>query len=156
MSAALVLKGNGIDPGRVTLLATQVTDNAYKALTTRRVAATLMAPPYAEELEAKGYRRLAEARTHAPLSFIGLGASTDSLKRDPTKAYGLIAALHRTLVTCTTRLIAMRLFNTLQAFTKSICRWRKRLLRRRCNPTARTAPNRALRSSARLTSTGRL
>jgi ABC-type nitrate/sulfonate/bicarbonate transport system substrate-binding protein len=98
MSAALILKGNGIDPGRVTLLATQVTDNAYKSLTTGRVAATLMAPPYAEELEAKGYRRLAEARTYAPLSFIGLGASTDSLKKDPQKAYGLIAGLHRTLV----------------------------------------------------------
>ena len=98
MSAALILKGNGIDLGRVTLLATQVTDNAYKALTTRRVAATLMAPPYIEELEAKGYRRLAEARTYAPLSFIGLVASIDSLKKDPTKAYGLIAGLHRTLV----------------------------------------------------------
>jgi ABC-type nitrate/sulfonate/bicarbonate transport system substrate-binding protein len=98
MSAALVLKGNGIDPGRVTLLATQVTDNAYKALTSRRVAATLMAPPYTEELQAKGYRKLAEARTYAPLSFIGLGASTDSLKRDSTKAYGLIAGLYRTLV----------------------------------------------------------
>jgi ABC-type nitrate/sulfonate/bicarbonate transport system substrate-binding protein len=98
MSAALILKGNGIDPGRVTLLATQVTDNAYKALTSRRVAATLMAPPYTEELQAKGYRKLAEARTYAPLSFIGLGASTDSLKRDSTKAYGLIAGLYRTLV----------------------------------------------------------
>jgi len=98
MSAALILKGNGIDPGRVTLLATQITDNAYKSLTTGRVAATLMAPPYAEELEAKGYRRLAEARTYAPLSFIGLGAATDSLKKNPQKAYGLIAGLHRTLV----------------------------------------------------------
>jgi len=98
MSAALILKGNGIDPGRVTLLAAQVTDNAYKSLTSGRVAATLMAPPYAEELEAKGYRRLAEARTYAPLSFIGLGASTESLKKDPNKAYGLIAGLHRTLV----------------------------------------------------------
>ena len=98
MSAALILKANGIDPGRVTLLATQVTDNAYKSLTSGRVAATLMAPPYAEELEVKGYRRLAEARTYAPLSFIGLGASTDTLKKDPQKAYGLIAGLHRTLV----------------------------------------------------------
>jgi ABC-type nitrate/sulfonate/bicarbonate transport system substrate-binding protein len=85
ISAALILKGNGIDPGRVTLLATQITDNAYKSLTAGRVAATLMAPPYAEELEAKGYRRLAEARTYAPLSFIGLGASTDSLKKDRKK-----------------------------------------------------------------------
>ena len=98
MSASLILKGNGIEPGKVTLLATQVTDNAYKALTTGKVAATLMAPPYADELEAKGYRRLAEARAYAPLSFIGLGATTESLKKNPHKAFGLIAGLHRTLV----------------------------------------------------------
>ena len=98
MSASLILKGNGIEPGKVTLLATQVTDNAYKALTTGKVAATLMAPPYAEELEAKGYRRLAEARAYAPLSFIGLGATIESLKKNPHKAFGLIAGLHRTLV----------------------------------------------------------
>jgi ABC-type nitrate/sulfonate/bicarbonate transport system substrate-binding protein len=98
MSATLILKSNGIDPSRVTLLATQVSDNAYKALTTGRVAATLMAPPYAEELEAKGYRRLAEARAYAPLSFIGLVTTVDSLKKNPQKAHGLIAGLHRTLV----------------------------------------------------------
>jgi ABC-type nitrate/sulfonate/bicarbonate transport system substrate-binding protein len=34
MSTTLILKGNGVDTSRVTLLATQVTDNAYKALTT--------------------------------------------------------------------------------------------------------------------------
>jgi hypothetical protein len=36
-----------------------VTDNAIKAFTTRKIAATLLAPPYAEELEAKGYNKLA-------------------------------------------------------------------------------------------------
>jgi NitT/TauT family transport system substrate-binding protein len=97
MSANLILKSNGLDSSRVTLLATQLSDNAYKALTTGKVAATLLAPPYAEELEAKGYRRLAEARTYAPLSFIGLVTSTDTLKRNPHKAHGLIAGLHRTL-----------------------------------------------------------
>ena len=97
MSAALILKGNGIDPGRVTLLATQVTDNAYKALTTRKVAATLMAPPYTEELEAKGYRRLAEARTYAPLSFIGLVATMDNVKKRPQRVLGVVAGLYRTM-----------------------------------------------------------
>jgi ABC-type nitrate/sulfonate/bicarbonate transport system substrate-binding protein len=98
MSARLILKGNGVDASRVTLLATQVSDNAYKALTTGKVAATLMAPPYAEELEAKGFRRLAEARTYAPLSFIGSVTTTDALKKNPQKAYGLIAGLYRTMV----------------------------------------------------------
>ena len=97
MSAAVILKANGLDTSRVTLLATQVSDNAYKALTTGKVAATLMAPPYAEELEAKGYRRLAEARTYAPLSFIGLVASTEAVKKNPQKAYALIAGLYRTM-----------------------------------------------------------
>jgi len=97
MSAVVILKAHGLDTSRVTLLATQLSDNAYKALTTGKVAATLLAPPYAEELEAKGYRRLAEARTYAPLSFIGLVASTDSLKKNPQKAYGLIAGLYRTM-----------------------------------------------------------
>jgi len=98
MSTTLILKGNGVDTSRVTLLATQVTDNAYKALTTGKVAATLMAPPYAEELEAQGFRRLAEARTYAPLSFIGLVTTVESLKNYPQKAQALIAGLHRTMV----------------------------------------------------------
>jgi ABC-type nitrate/sulfonate/bicarbonate transport system substrate-binding protein len=75
----------------------QVTDNAIKSLTTRRIAATLLAPPYVEDLEAKGYVRLAEARTYAPLSFIGLVTSSDTMKRSPQKVYGMVAALHRTM-----------------------------------------------------------
>ena len=98
MSAMVILKAHGLDNSRVTLLATQVSDNAYKALTTGKVAATLMAPPYAEELEAKGYRRLAEARAYAPLSFIGLVTSMDALKKNSQKAYALIAGLYRTLL----------------------------------------------------------
>jgi ABC-type nitrate/sulfonate/bicarbonate transport system substrate-binding protein len=97
MSANLILKGNGLDSSRVTLLATQLSDNAYKALTTGKVAATLLAPPYAEELESKGYRRLAEARNYAPLSFIGLVTSSDAIRKNPHKAFGIIAGLHRTL-----------------------------------------------------------
>ncbi|HEX9455443.1 MAG TPA: ABC transporter substrate-binding protein [Candidatus Binatia bacterium] len=97
MSANVILRAHGIEAGKVTLLAMQVTDNAIKSLTTKRIAATLLAPPYVEELEAKGYVRLAEARTYAPLSFIGLVTSIDTMKRSPQKVYGMVAALHRTM-----------------------------------------------------------
>jgi ABC-type nitrate/sulfonate/bicarbonate transport system substrate-binding protein len=97
MSTSVILRAHGIEAGKVTLLAMQVTDNAIKALTSKRVAATLLAPPYVEELEAKGYVKLAEARTYAPLSFIGLVSSIDTMKKSPQKVYGMIAALHRTM-----------------------------------------------------------
>jgi NitT/TauT family transport system substrate-binding protein len=45
MSAKMILKGNGIDPSRVTFLSTQVTENAYKALLSKRIAATLLPRP---------------------------------------------------------------------------------------------------------------
>jgi len=95
MSANVILRAHGLDSSKVTLLAMQVTDNAIKALTTKKVAATLLAPPYVEELEAKGYVKLAEARTYAPLSFIGLVTSTETMKKNPQKAYGMVAALYR-------------------------------------------------------------
>jgi ABC-type nitrate/sulfonate/bicarbonate transport system substrate-binding protein len=97
MSTNVILKSNGIDTSRTTLLPMQVTDNAIRALTSRKIAATLLAPPYAEEMEAKGYVKLAEARTYAPLSFIGLVATTDGLKKHPHKAQGVIAGLYRTM-----------------------------------------------------------
>jgi ABC-type nitrate/sulfonate/bicarbonate transport system substrate-binding protein len=97
MSANVILRGNGLDASRVTLLAMQVTDNNIKALTTRKIAATLLAPPYAQELEAKGYNKLAEARTYAPLSFIGLVATMDNVKKNPQKVFGVVAGLYRTM-----------------------------------------------------------
>lgn len=97
MAARLILRGNGVDPSRVTLLATGVTENAYKSLTTGKVAATMLAPPFSEELEAKGYSHLAEAKAYAPLSFIGLVASTATLTRNSAKAQALIAGLLKTL-----------------------------------------------------------
>ncbi|MSP37788.1 MAG: ABC transporter substrate-binding protein [Deltaproteobacteria bacterium] len=97
MSANVILRAHGIEAGKVTLLAMLVTDNAIKSLTSKRIAATLLAPPYVEELEAKGYVKLAEARTYAPLSFIGLVSSIDTMKKSPQKVYGMIAALHRTM-----------------------------------------------------------
>ena len=97
MSTNVILRAHGIEAGKVTLLAMQVTDNAIKSFTSRRIAATLLAPPYVEELQAKGYVKLAEARTYAPLSFIGLVTAIDTMKKSPQKVYGMIAALHRTM-----------------------------------------------------------
>jgi ABC-type nitrate/sulfonate/bicarbonate transport system substrate-binding protein len=97
MSAKLILKGNGVDPSRVTLISTGVTETAYKSLTSGKVAATMLAPPFAQELEAKGYSHLAEARDYAPISFIGLVAQTAALKKDTTKAAAMIAGLLKTL-----------------------------------------------------------
>ena len=97
MSARIMLRGNGMDPSQTTLLATQNVNNSVQALMTGKVNATLVAPPYAEELESKGFRRLGEARTYAPMSFIGLVATTESLKKNPQKSLGLITGLHRTL-----------------------------------------------------------
>ncbi|HEY1373463.1 MAG TPA: ABC transporter substrate-binding protein [Candidatus Binatia bacterium] len=97
MSAKLILKANGVDPARVTMLSTGVTETAYKSLTTGKVAATMLAPPFAQELEAKGYSHLADARAYAPLSFIGLVAQTAALKKTPAKAQAMIAGLLKTL-----------------------------------------------------------
>jgi ABC-type nitrate/sulfonate/bicarbonate transport system substrate-binding protein len=97
MSARMILKGNGIDPARVTLLATQVSENSYRALTTAKVAATVLPPPYVEEAEAKGYSRLAEAKGYAPLSLIGIVATVEALKRNSHKALAVIGGLLRTM-----------------------------------------------------------
>jgi ABC-type nitrate/sulfonate/bicarbonate transport system substrate-binding protein len=97
MSAKLILKGNGIDPSKVTFLATQVTENAYKALLTKRVAATLLPPPYAEEAETKGYSRLAEAKDHAPLSTIGLVTSVQTLEKKTGTVQAVIRVLLKTM-----------------------------------------------------------
>ena len=97
MSANVMLRANGIEAGKVTLLGLQVTDNLIQSLVTKRVAATLLAPPYVEELQAKGYVKLADARTYAPLSFIGLVSATETVKKTPQKVYGMVAALHRTM-----------------------------------------------------------
>jgi NitT/TauT family transport system substrate-binding protein len=97
MSARMILKGNGIDPSQVTFLSTQVTENAYKALLSKRIAATLLPPPYAEEAEARGYSRLAEAKDYAPLSTIGLVASTQALVKNPAKVQAIIRGLLKTM-----------------------------------------------------------
>jgi ABC-type nitrate/sulfonate/bicarbonate transport system substrate-binding protein len=97
MSAKMILKGNGIDPSQVTFLSTQVTENAYKALLSKRIVATLLPPPYAEEAEARAYSRLAEAKDYAPLSTTGLVASTQALVKNPGTVQAVIRGLLKTM-----------------------------------------------------------
>jgi ABC-type nitrate/sulfonate/bicarbonate transport system substrate-binding protein len=97
MSTTMILRGNNIDLSRTTQLPLGVTDNALKAFTARKTSATLVAPPYSEELVAKGYNKLADARAYAPLSFIGLVGHVDTVKKTPHKAQGMVAALFRTM-----------------------------------------------------------
>jgi len=47
--------------------------------------------------EAKGYVKLADARTYAPLSFIGLVSSMENHEKSPQKVQSMVAALHRTM-----------------------------------------------------------
>ena len=50
MAARMILRGNGIDLSRVALVSTQVTENSCRALTTGKVAATMLTSPFSEEL----------------------------------------------------------------------------------------------------------
>ncbi len=98
MSTTMILRGNNIDSTRTTLLPMGVTDNSLKAFVTRKTSATVVPPPYSEELESKGYNKLAEARTYAPLSFIGLVGHVDATKKKSQKVQGMIMALYRTMI----------------------------------------------------------
>ncbi|MBM4264791.1 MAG: ABC transporter substrate-binding protein [Deltaproteobacteria bacterium] len=97
MSTSAILRAHGLDGGKVTMLGLQLVDSMIKALTSKKVAASILPPPYVEELEAKGYTKLADARAYAPLSFIGLVSSVETMKKTPQKVQGMIAALHRTM-----------------------------------------------------------
>jgi NitT/TauT family transport system substrate-binding protein len=97
MSVKEILKGNGVDPSSVTFLGTQTMENAVLALTSKRVQATVLAPPFAEQAEVNGYNRLAEARDYAPLSTIGLMATVKSMQSNTTTGLAMIRALLRTL-----------------------------------------------------------
>jgi NitT/TauT family transport system substrate-binding protein len=97
MSAKMILRGYGVDPSHVTFLSTQVTENAYKALLSKRIAATLLPPPYAEEAESKNYSRLAEAKDYAPLSTIGLAAAPQALAKRAGVAQSVIRGLLKTV-----------------------------------------------------------
>ena len=57
----------------------------------------MLPPPFAEETQVRGFNRLAEAKDYAPLSGIGLLASSDALKKNPNKAVAVIRAVLRTM-----------------------------------------------------------
>jgi len=64
----------------------------------KNVAAAMWLPPFAEETQLRGFSRLAEAKDYAPLSGIGLLASSDALKKNPTKGLSVIRAVLQTMV----------------------------------------------------------
>jgi len=97
IAAREILKGNGIDPSTVTFFYTQSTESSRLALTSKKLSAAMLPPPFAEEVQARGFSRLAEAKDYAPLSGIGLLASSDVLNKNPTKGPSVIRAVLRTM-----------------------------------------------------------
>jgi ABC-type nitrate/sulfonate/bicarbonate transport system substrate-binding protein len=97
IAAREILKGSGIDPSAVNFFYTQSTESSRTALTSKKIAAAMLPPPFAEETEVRGFNRLAEAKDFAPLSGIGLLASADSLKKNPAKGVAVIRAVLRTM-----------------------------------------------------------
>jgi ABC-type nitrate/sulfonate/bicarbonate transport system substrate-binding protein len=97
IAAREILKGHGIDPSAVNFFYTQSTESSRTALTSKKLAAAMLPPPFAEETQMRGFNRLAEAKDYSPLSGIGLLASADALKKNPTKGVSVIRAVLRTM-----------------------------------------------------------
>jgi NitT/TauT family transport system substrate-binding protein len=97
IAAREIIKGNGIDPFAVNFFYTQSTESSRTALTSKKLAAAMLPPPFAEETQVRGFNRLAEAKDYSPLSGIGLLASADALKKDPAKGVSVIRAVLRTM-----------------------------------------------------------
>jgi NitT/TauT family transport system substrate-binding protein len=97
IAAREIIKGNGIDPSAVNFFYTQSTDSSRLALTSKKLAAAMLPPPFAEEAQVRGFNRLAEAKDYAPLSGIGLLASSDSLSKNPAKGRSVIRAVLRAM-----------------------------------------------------------
>ena len=97
IAAREIFKGNGIDPAAVNFFYTQSTESSRLALAGKKIAAAMLPPPFAEETQARGFNRLAEAKDYAPLSGIGLLASSDSLSKNPSKGRSVIRAVLRTM-----------------------------------------------------------
>jgi ABC-type nitrate/sulfonate/bicarbonate transport system substrate-binding protein len=98
IAAREIIKGNGIDPAAVNFFYTQSTESSRTALMSKKLAAAMLPPPFAEEAQVRGFNRLAEAKDYAPLSGIGLLASSDALKKNPTKGLSVIRAVLQTMV----------------------------------------------------------
>ena len=97
IAAREILKGNGIDPSTVNFFYTQSTESSRTALTSKKLAAAMLPPPFAEETQVRGFNRLAEAKDFSLLSGIGLLASADALKKNPAKGVSVIRAVLRTM-----------------------------------------------------------
>ena len=97
IAAREILKGNGVDPSAVNFFYTQSTESSRTALTSKKLAAAMLPPPFAEETQVRGFNRLAEAKDYSPLSGIGLLASADALKKNPAKGVSVVRAVLRTM-----------------------------------------------------------
>ncbi len=97
IAAREIIKGNGVDPSAVNFFYTQSTESSRTALMSKKISAAMLPPPFAEETQVRGFNRLAEAKDYAPLSGIGLLASSDALKKNPNKAVSVIRAVLRTM-----------------------------------------------------------
>lgn len=97
IAAREIIKGNGVDPSAVNFFYTQSTESSRAALMSKKLAAAMLPPPFAEETQVRGFIRLADAKDYAPLSGIGLLASADTLKKNPIKPLSVIRAVLRTM-----------------------------------------------------------
>jgi ABC-type nitrate/sulfonate/bicarbonate transport system substrate-binding protein len=97
IAAREILKGNGIEPSAVNFFYTQSTESSRTALTSKKLAAAMLPPPFAEETQGRAFNRLAEAKDYSPLSGIGLLASADTLKTNPAKGVSVIRAVLQTM-----------------------------------------------------------
>jgi NitT/TauT family transport system substrate-binding protein len=97
IAAREIIKGNAVDPSAVNFFYTQSTESSRTALMSKKITAAMLPPPFAEETQLRGFNRLAEAKDYAPLSGIGLLASSDALKKNPNKAVSVIRAVLRTM-----------------------------------------------------------
>jgi ABC-type nitrate/sulfonate/bicarbonate transport system substrate-binding protein len=97
IAAREIIKGHGIDPSAVNFFYTQSTESSRLALTSKKLSSAMLPPPFAEEAQVRGFNRLAEAKDYAPLSGIGLLASSDSLSKNPAKGRSVIRAVLRTM-----------------------------------------------------------
>jgi len=97
IAAREIIKGNAVDPSAVNFFYTQSTESSRTALMSKKITAAMLPPPFAEETQVRGFNRLAEAKDYAPLSGIGLLASSDALKKNPNKAVSVIRAILRTM-----------------------------------------------------------
>ena len=65
IAAREIIKGSGVDPAAVNFFYTQSTESSHR-LMSKKLAAAMLPPPFAEETQVRGFNRLAEAKDYAP------------------------------------------------------------------------------------------